>query len=87
MFVGSGGGDRIELESARIQALRQRGDRRALAGSVPTFKDDYGRDALIPAGFLQVVQTLLQSGLNTFVVFACELLIEVDVFQHERGIA
>ena len=82
LLVGAGSGDGVQLESARIEPLRQGGDGGALAGGVPAFEHDHGRHAVVPAGLFQIVQALLQRRQGESVILARELPLQVDVFQH-----
>ena len=82
LLVGARSGDGIELEPARIQALRKGRDRRALSGGVPAFEDDDGRYALVPAGLFEIVQAVLDRRQKPLVRLLRKPLLEIDVFQH-----
>ena len=71
------------LKPRGIEPLGERRDGRSLARRVPAFKDDDGGDAVVPAGLLEVVQTSLQPRHDALVFLARELLLQVDVFQHD----
>ncbi len=82
LLVGAGRGDGIELEPARVQALGESGDCRALAGSVPAFEDNHRRHAVVPARLFQIVETMLHRRQRPLVLLPREFPLEVDVFEH-----
>src|ERR1035437_3251648 len=82
LLVGARSGDGIELETARVQPLGQGRDGRALARGVPALEHDHGRDAVVPARLLEIVQALLNGGQGQFVLLARQLPLEVDILQH-----
>src|ERR1019366_1594426 len=49
---------------------------------VPPLENDHRGYTVLPAGLLQVVETLLQARQGKFVFLAREPLLQVDVFQH-----